>query len=71
MYRITVGKWDYHYIVGPYTVGIITPTRQKFMAALADVRQGATGPTGLDNGTADSRVLPDEVASYIIAKGLK
>jgi hypothetical protein len=71
MYRITVGKWDYRYMVGPYTVGIITPTRQKHIASIADVRQGATGPTGVTNGSADARILPDEVAEYILAQGLK
>jgi hypothetical protein len=71
MYRITVGKWNYRYMVGPYTIGIIPPSREKHIASIADVRQGATGPTGLNNGTADARVLPEEVAAYIVAQGLK
>lgn len=64
MTRITVGKWDFRYIVGPHTVGIISPTRKKHEASIAAVREGSTRV--VDTTVAHERVTPEEVADYII-----
>lgn len=71
MHKILVGGKLYSYIVGPYTVGIISPTRQKHIASLETVRAGKIGPTGISNGLPDSRVTPDEVVDYICSLDLR
>lgn len=71
MHRITIGRWSFRYIVGNHTVGIVPPSRKKHIATIKTVRKGVTGPTGLEeNGLADNRVSPEEIAAYIVAKQL-
>lgn len=65
MHRITVGKWTFRYIVGPFTVGIITPTRKKHVASIAAVRQGRRVTSQ------DYRVAPEEIAAYIVKERLQ
>jgi len=72
MHKILVGGKVYSYIVGPYTIGIVTPTRVKHLASLKTVRFGKTGPTGVpSNGMPDYRVTPDEIVDYICALQLR
>ena len=70
MHKIQVGKGYYSYIVGNFSVGIISPTRVKLMASIAKVRKGKTGPTGIMNGLSDNRVTPEEVAAFITEQRL-
>jgi hypothetical protein len=72
MYHIEIGTLKYRYLVGPYTVGIITPSRKRHLLRI-DVVTGrpANGRTGIENGTADNRITPDEVAEYCIKNKLK
>jgi hypothetical protein len=73
MIRMQVGKWEFRYIVGPYTVGIITPTRQKYTVEIPRIVD-PKNRVGLESavlGSADNRVTPTEVANYILAHQLK
>jgi hypothetical protein len=71
MQRITIGEWEFRYIVGPYTVGIITPTRKKHVATITEIRAAATGPAEVQDGTPDWRVTPEDIAQYVVANQLK
>jgi hypothetical protein len=74
MHHITVGKWNFRYIVGPHSVGIITPTRVKHTATIVDIRAASiNGAVTYDDlpGSSDIRVTPGEIASYILAHQLK
>ncbi len=64
----------YRYLVGPYTIGIITPTRQQHLVSIEKVRASWTGaPIAADtrNGMHDRRVTPEEIANYILKARLK
>jgi len=65
---------QFRYLVGPYTVGIITPTRQKHIASIPKIRAAWTGaPIAADtrNGMHDRRITPEEIANYILISRLK
>jgi hypothetical protein len=62
MTRITVGKWDFRYIVGLNTVGIITQSRKKHIARITVVREGSNRDLTQNR----ELVSPEEVADYII-----
>ena len=62
----------YRYLVGSHTVGIITPTRKKHLYLIAEVSGRPYGSrAGAEDGTADSRLSPAEVASFVLRNGLK
>ena len=76
MHHVTVGKWNFRYIVGPHSVGIISPTRAKYTVPIDAVRQAALLNPGIATyddlpGSSDNRVSPGEIASYILAQQLK
>jgi hypothetical protein len=62
------------YMVGSYTVGIITPSRQKHIVPIGAVRAAWKGaPIAADtrNGMHDRRITPEEIANYILISRLK
>ena len=64
----------YRYLVGPYTIGIIPPTRRKHIVSIQTVREAWTGaeiPVDTRNGMHDRRVTPEEIANYILRTRLK
>jgi hypothetical protein len=65
MYCLEIGKMKYRYLVGNYTIGIITPKHQKYFRTIREIR-GSNDPTGISNGSADSRVTGEEIAAYIL-----
>lgn len=66
MYRFEVGNFKYKYLVGPYTVGIITPSGKKHFRTIKEVRNDSVAAPAVENGTADNRLTADEVAAYVI-----
>jgi hypothetical protein len=72
MYHIEIGTLKYRYLVGTYTVGIITPSRKRHLLRIDQVTGRPAGSrTGVNNGTADSRLTPEEVAEYVLKNKLK
>jgi hypothetical protein len=76
MHHVQIGLWKFRYIVGPHSVGIISPTRAKYTATIEAVRQAALvnpGAVTYDDlpGSSDVRVTPGEIASYILSQQLK
>jgi hypothetical protein len=62
----------YTYLVGPYTVGIITPNRKRFVFPIHEVSGRPEGSrVGQNDGFADSRLHPDEVAAFVLKHNLK
>lgn len=62
----------YTYLVGAYTVGIITPSRKRFHLPISEVSGRLFGDrTGIEDGTADSRLTVDEIAAYVLKHNLK
>lgn len=57
----------YRYLPGAYTVGIITPSRKKHLLPIHEVTgRKENHRQGTENGLADSRISPEEVAAYVI-----
>lgn len=72
MFKIEIGKLKYTYLVGAHTVGIIPPSRHKHIATIQEVRGDRKNPhTGVNNGSCDSILLPEEIAAYILKLRLK
>ena len=66
MYRLEIGKMKYKYLVGNYTVGIISKqSHQKYFRTIREIR-GSNDPTGISNGSADSKVTGEEIAAYVL-----
>lgn len=62
----------YTYLVGSHTVGIITPSRKRHLLQIHEVTGRREGSRiGENNGFADSRLSPDEVAAYVLKHNLK
>ena len=62
----------YVYLVGAYTVGIITPSRKRFFYPIHEVTgRKENSRTGTNNGFADSRLHPDELAAFVLKNKLK
>lgn len=62
----------YTYLVGAYTVGIITPSRKRHLLPIHVVSGRPDGSRiGQNDGFADSRLHPSEVAAYVLKHGLK
>jgi hypothetical protein len=62
------------YMVGNYTVGIITPTRQKHIAPIGVIKsmwKGVPPVPDTCNGMHDRRITPEEIANYIMLSRLK
>jgi hypothetical protein len=69
MYNINIAGFDYRYIIGPYSVGIITPSRKRHVVGLNEICNPLTvRPT---NGSADDRVSAEEVTAYVLDRKLK
>jgi len=67
MTNIEIGKLKYKYLVGTYTVGIITPSRKRHMRRIDEVSgRPANSHTGIEDGTSINRLTPEEVAAYVI-----
>ena len=57
----------YRYLVGPYTVAIITPARKKHITSIAAIRDAAKGfAVHNQNGTADGRIAAEEIVAYVL-----
>jgi hypothetical protein len=71
MHIITIGNLTFKYIVGVYTVGIVTPSRKSCIRDIEEVSgRPRGGRTGIENGTADNRLTPEEVAGYCLKNKL-
>ncbi len=67
MYHFDIGKLHYKYLIGPYTVGIITPSAQKHFRTIREVRGGRTTETmDIKNGSSDNLLTAEEVAAYVL-----
>jgi hypothetical protein len=78
MYKIPVsGHKDkppliYTYLVGTHSVGIITPSRKRYLFLIHEVSGRPEGHRLPGNdGSSDSRLHPDEVAAFVLKRGLK
>lgn len=79
MYKIQIAGKDtkrapltYTYLVGAYTVGIITPSRKRYNFPIHEVTgRKENSRTGTNNGFADSRLHPDELAAFVLSRGLR
>jgi hypothetical protein len=79
MYKIQIAAKDstkppltYTYLVGAHTVGIITPSRKRYMFNIHEVTgRKENSRTGTNNGFADSRLHPDELVAFVLRMGLK
>jgi len=79
MYKILVdgsgGKRKpllFTYLVGAYTVGIITPSRKRHNIPIHEVTGRPFGSRiGQNDGSADSRLHPNELAAFVLKYGLK
>jgi hypothetical protein len=73
MYKIEISAnpdkppLKYTYLVGAYTVGIITPSRKRYFFPIHVVSGRPFGSRiGENDGFADSRLSPNEIAAYVI-----
>jgi hypothetical protein len=68
MYRIKIGKGIFTYLVGNQTVAIISPNRKKFEVSFGAIHEASEGlPVNYtQNGTADARIAPEEIAAYVM-----
>lgn len=61
----------YRYLPGAYTVGIITPSRKKHLFPIHEVTgRKENHRQGTENGLADSRISPEEIAAFVIKNRL-
>jgi hypothetical protein len=61
----------YQYLVGSYTVGIITPSRKKHVFRIGTVTGRPFNDRLAGNdGTANCRLSPEEVAEFVITRRL-
>jgi hypothetical protein len=66
MYCLEIGKMKYRYLVGSFTVGIISKlSHQKYFRTIYEIR-GSIEPTGISNGTADAKITGEEITAYIL-----
>lgn len=65
MYHFDIGKLHYKYLVGPYTVGIITPSAQKHFRTIREVRGDRPELVNFD-GSSDNRLTAEEIAAYVL-----
>lgn len=62
----------YTYLVGSHTVGLITPSRKRYLYNIHEVTgRTENSRTGTNNGYADSRLQPEELTAFILRMGLK
>ena len=67
MYHIEVMGLKWCYLVGVHNVGIVSPTRKSYVRRIDEISgRPANSTTGIKNGTADSRLTPEEVISYVL-----
>ena len=70
MYYFEIGKLKYSYLVGPHTVGIITPSRKKYLVPIVQIhvvaQEASVGEIVSPNGTADCRITATEIAAYVL-----
>jgi hypothetical protein len=79
MYKILVdgsgGKRKpllYQYLVGSHTVGIITPSRKRYNFTIHEVTgRPENSRLGANDGFADDRLHPNELAAFVLRMGLK
>lgn len=71
MYYIEIGgkpdgtqRLKFSYIIGAFTVGIITPSRKKHVFKITEVSGRLENPRL--GGNSDSRLTPDELAAFVI-----
>jgi hypothetical protein len=62
----------YTYLVGSYTVGIITPSRKRHTFPIHEVTgRPENHRIGTKDGFADDRLHPNELAAFVLKRGLK
>lgn len=70
MYNIEIAGMKYRYIVGPFSIGIVTPSRKRYIVPMMDILNPFLSRHP-KNGSADDRLSPDEVAAYVLRCKLK
>jgi len=70
-YRIMFGSLKYTYFVGNHTVAILPPSKKKHLASFAAIASEELSSNRSQNGTADGRISPEEVAAYILKHNLR
>lgn len=68
--KIDVGKWTFRYMVGPYTVGILTPSRKKHICSIEAITGERLRRVKPATDGMPDQVTPEEVARYVIANRL-
>lgn len=68
MYKLQLGNQTYKYLVGGTQLAVITAAGKKHLIRLAEVEDPAI--ERVQDGSADGRLSPAEVAEYILAEGL-
>ena len=73
MYNLTLPNiLVYRYIIGSTTIGIITPTNKKYFRTITEVKGNRkSADTGIDNGSCDCKLSPEEIASYVLKHKLR
>jgi len=78
MYKIEISgnpnrqPLKYTYLVGAYTVGIVTPSRKRYFFPIHEVSGRPFGSRiGQNDGSADSRLHPNEIAAFVVKHELK
>src|SRR5271157_2455327 len=62
----------YTYLVGGHIVGIITPSRKRFVFPIHEVSgRPENHRQGTNNGTPDSRLHPDEIAAFVVKRNIR
>ena len=69
-YRMLIGKGLFTYFVGNHHIAIIPPSRKKHVTRLAFVQNEELSSNRSQNGTADGRISPEEVAAYVLKNNL-
>jgi len=69
MYNIEVLGMKFRYVVGSFSVGIVSSKGKKHTVGLDDIRNPEVTCRG-HNGSSDDRLTPSEVAAYVLKNKL-
>jgi len=69
MYRLIIGGLKYTYLASHHVVAIITDKGHKYRFRIETVQSNPK--YRIQNGTADARIAPEEVAAFILKHHLR